>query len=229
MDSQDPPQDPPTHSIEKLQNLLKFIRLLEDPTRMRIILLFLLYHRISLTELSRLLNRTKPAVLYQLNKFAEIGLIRISQDLVKEFYTANFYELIPEFMNFATIDSDPTKAIPHEIIKEWEILEFQAEKEVFKLSSNMLLLFAELLGSLEKKAEKIKEPFGFHHPPFNLTLRPLSKTAYQYYTQEIKNVAQKALKLMEEENEREDQLLERPWLLLNVFLPVKDLLDSTAD
>ena len=42
-------------------------------------------------------------------------------------------------------------------------------------------------------------------------------------------VTQKAFELMKEEDEREDQLLERPWLLLKVFLPVKDLLDSTAD
>ncbi|MHA2018094.1 MAG: ArsR/SmtB family transcription factor [Promethearchaeota archaeon] len=215
--------------LEKMEAEVNFIQLLEDPTRMHILFLFLLYKRLNLNEISKLIHRTKPAISHQLNKFIDIGIIKITQQPVRGSITANFYELIPDFLEKVVIETGLSKDVSKNIIKKIEVLQIQAEKETFNLTSNIFLRFAEYYNKLEQKAQEIKESYGIHIPPYSLNILPLSKKAYQFYLQEINNLNAKIIKFIEEEDKfegNEQNPLERPMLSIVSIIPIKDYLSS---
>ncbi len=209
---------------EKITDVIEFTQLLEDPTRMKILFLFFLHQRLSLTQLSDLVHRTKPAISHQLKKFIKIGIIKITKQPVRGMIMANFYELVPDFLSKAVVGVDPTSDIPREIIKDVEVLQIRAEKEVFNLSSNIFLQFADFYSHMEKRAQEMEEPFGTYLPPFNLTLFPLSSNAYQYFAKEMVKIQQTISKMTEEENQQTEGVVKRPMLYITSVLPIKDFL-----
>ncbi len=209
---------------KKIAALIDFIQLLEDPTRLRILFLFFLYNRLSIAQISELVHLTKPAISHQLKKFIDIGIIKITKRPVRGTMTANFYELIPNFLENAVIRLDPTIEIPPDIVKDMEILHIRAEKETFKLASNIFSRFAEYYNHLEQQAQAIKEPYGMHHPPFSITILPLSKKGHEIYSQEINKITEGILKLIAKEDEQDQDSLERPMMFISTFFPIKDFL-----
>ncbi len=209
---------------ERIDSEIKFINLLEDPTRFRILLLLFVYKRLSLKQISHLVHRTKPAVSRQLEKFIQTGVIKITERQVKGLITAKFYELIPDFIETATITMDPTIEIPRNIIKEMEILQIQAKGNILKMTAQLFKHYAEFHEDLLQEAQEIKEPFGIHLPPFDLSILPLSKKVYQFYMEGRNKLIQKTMELIKEEDESESDILERPMMLFTTILSTKDFL-----
>lgn len=210
---------------ETLQQQIDFIKLMKDPTRLRMFFLLYAYKRLSLTQISDLLRRTKPAVSHQIEKFVKIGMIKITEQEVRGKIKANFYELVPGFLKNATIKIDPTLKIPNSLMKEIEILQIQAKKEIFQIGSNIFQQYFEYYQNLELETKKVKETYGIYLPPFSFSALPLSKKAYEFYAGEMSQLTQKVIKFVnEEEMSEESDLIERPMMLLHSILPVKDFL-----
>ena len=209
---------------ERFDSEIEFVNLLEDPTRLKILSLLFVYKRLSLKQISQLVNRTKPAVSRQLEKFIKIGIIKITEQQVKGLITARFYELIPDFIESATITLDPALKIPKNIKKEMEILQIQAKEGIFKMSSHIFTHYANFYKFLTQKAQDIEDPFGIHIPPFDLSILPLSKKVYHFYMEEKTKLIQKIMDLIKEEDESSNDMVERPMMLFNTILPVKDFL-----
>ncbi len=209
---------------EKILFNIHFYHLLEDPTRMRLVLLLFLYSRLSLTQISELIHLTKPAVTHQLKKFIDIGLITISKYPVQGSITANYYELVPDFFEKTDIKPDPRIKMTSDQAKEIEILQFRGVKELYKLASNIFMHFFEFYTNLEEKAQKIKEPFGIHQPPIHLQIFPLSNEAYQTYIQKMQKITREILKEIKEENK--NAIVERPMMFISTMFPLKDYLSS---
>ncbi|MHA1748287.1 MAG: winged helix-turn-helix domain-containing protein [Promethearchaeota archaeon] len=220
-----PPQYTSKNLKEKEAAFIKFIQLLEDTTRMKIFLLFLLYKRLSLTQLSEAIHRTKPAITHQINKFIDIGIIRVIKLPVQGSTTANYYELIGHFFSHAVDREDPSKLIPKKIIKEMEVLQIRAEKEAFKFTSNIYAQIAKIYEDIEKRAKKIEEHFGNNIPPFNLTISPLTRKAIQVYNKEMIKVNSKISKIMNEENKKD--FVERPYIYITTIFPLKEFYSNT--
>ncbi|MHA1718535.1 MAG: ArsR family transcriptional regulator [Promethearchaeota archaeon] len=208
----------------RFDSQIEFINLLNDPTRLRILLLLFLYKRLSLKQISQLVHRTQPAISRQLEKFINLGIIKITKRQVKGLITAKFYELIPDFIETATIIMDPKQEIPKNIIKEMEILQIKAKENLFKTISQLFIHYAELYKNLAQRAQDTEDSFGIDLPPFNLSILPLSNKIYKYYKEENFKLTQKVIELIKEEDEDENEDFERPVMLFNTILSVKDFL-----
>ncbi|MHA1748283.1 MAG: winged helix-turn-helix domain-containing protein [Promethearchaeota archaeon] len=218
MNSDNPPQYTSEDLKEKETAFINFIKLLEDPTRLRIILLFLQYKRLSLTQISKLIGRTKPAITHQINKFIDIGIIRVIKLPVQGSITANYYELITKKIYHAVDREDPNEKIPRNIIKEMEVLQIRAEKEAYKFTGHIYLQIAEIYEQIEKRAKKQKGHFENNIPTFNLSIFPLSRKAFEIYSQELNKILSKINKIMEEEKE----ILERPLMCITSTFPLQE-------
>jgi len=212
----------PTGIKGALQNNIRFFKLLEDPTRMRIILLLYQYSRLSLTQMSELIHLTKPAVSHQLKKFIEIGIIQMTKHPVQGSITANYYELVPDYFERTDFKLDPTVLIPTGMAKEVEILQIRGNKELYRLTRDIFSHFVKFYTKLEEKARNINEPYGIYQPPIHLQIYPLSKEAHEFYLQEMVKIEQGIVKIIKEEDKNE--IVERPMMYLSTMFPIKDLL-----
>ncbi|MBD3254191.1 MAG: ArsR family transcriptional regulator, partial [Candidatus Lokiarchaeota archaeon] len=74
-------------------------------TRLRLILILLIFRKLSLTKLSNLLSRTKAAVSRHLKKFDNLDLITITRRKARGSIDAKVYELNSKFMDFLSLNS----------------------------------------------------------------------------------------------------------------------------
>ena len=114
---------------------------------------------------------------------------------------------------------DPNEKIPRNIIKEMEVLQIRAEKEAYKFTGHIYLQIAEIYEQIEKRAKKQKGHFENNIPTFNLSIFPLSRKAFEVYSQELNKTLSKITKIIEEE---EKEILERPLMCITSTFPLQE-------
>ncbi len=210
----------PANLKENYARIIQYFELLDDPTRMRILFFLYLYPRLSLTQLSILLHRTKPAVSHQIKKFVEIGIIKITQLPFQGNVAENFYELVNNFEE--KIRLNPARENPSNLSKDTDILLFQAIKGMFKFTSNMFMHFTEFYQKLEDRVRKFKDPIEIPTLGNYIQILPLSRKGYELCIHEVQKITERIFKLQEEEDKMD--FVERPMIYIATIFPIKALL-----
>jgi DNA-binding MarR family transcriptional regulator len=98
-----------TLEFTKLEKIIdkktEIVSLLKNTTRLRLILILLIFKKLSLTRLSNLLGRTKAAVSRHLKKFEQLGFIITTRRKARGSIDAKIYELKPSFIKIISIVS----------------------------------------------------------------------------------------------------------------------------
>ena len=80
------------------------MKLMSSLTRFRILLLLLIYPKISLSEFSKLLSRTKSTIHHHLKKFDDLGILKTSRKSVPSYIDAKIYKLKPDFLKIINLN-----------------------------------------------------------------------------------------------------------------------------
>ena len=90
--------------FEKYKKRTNTLALLNDLTRLRLILLLIVFRKLSLTQLSVLLGRVKSTTSHHLKKLSDIIKISTKKEIGKT--DSNIYELVPNFLEKLSVNID---------------------------------------------------------------------------------------------------------------------------
>lgn len=208
------------HSIkEHFQHQLEFLKLSNDPTRLRLIWLLLIYGKLNLSQLSGLLKRTKPAVTHQLEKFIKLGYIHAQEETVRGSIKAKYYFLSPNFLDQAKIALDPSMKYNASDSKEINLLQLEALTELFTMVQEIFQEMTYYYKTILQKARDLDQAFALDTPPFKFTLLPLTTEQYNEYIEAHNKLVDKIFNTSSNKQET------RPFILLNTLLPLKQILE----
>lgn len=205
---------------------IEVLKLMDNITRLRIILSILIFKKISLTKLSELLGRAKSTITHHIKKLENLGVIKSTRKEARGSIDAKVYELIPGFLQKISFRQESLKGEVNEAISN-DLLFFK----VIKLLFEQVVLYYEAISSknLKTKPKKFKDFKDSHFKiPLDYDFWFLSEKAYKEYLElnekykhELKNI------LSKENHEKTDSI--RPFLVLNTFIPLLQIIEYDSE
>ncbi|MBD3340900.1 MAG: ArsR family transcriptional regulator [Candidatus Lokiarchaeota archaeon] len=213
---------------KKINQRIEVLKLLSSIPRLRIMLLLLIFRKLSLTQLSDLLGRTKATVIHHLKKFEKSNIINTSREESQGSIDAKVYELDPEFFNLAELNiknfqnlkKKESKEILHHILlrDKWMLETF---KNILIFANQFYREIDEKYLSEDKKFMKKTQDFYFKSP-IDYDLWFITEEGRENYLKALSQFKEQINKIINEDNKK-GGLIERPYCILHLLLPLKDL------
>jgi DNA-binding transcriptional regulator GbsR (MarR family) len=210
-----------------LENLNIFLKLLQE-TPSRILYLFFVYERLSLTQLSSLLGRSKSAVSKQLEKFITLGIIKITESQVRGSIKAKSYELYPDFLQFIKIKFNPMIKTPLKDRKIVEELQTDCIKNLYGMIERLFTMNREMYEGLHSKISASEQRYEIQTPELNLSIIPVSNEVREHFIQKNNNLLNEIIQMTAEERNNSEIPIEHPHLILSNILSLKKILEFKA-
>jgi len=216
----------------KTKHIIEFLKLISNTTRFRLLLLLLIFEKLSLSKLSLLVKRTKGTVLHHLKKFENLGFIKITKKEARRGYIdANIYELIPEFFDFfekLSLNYDNIETL--QLNKQIDILNYTIIKDilVFKVVRNIFKQVASFYKGFDyvnsiSDLESFKNYIDFYlKNRIEYDILFLTRKEFKLYQEEVAKFKNQIRKIFKE-NKKSDIETERPYFVLNTFFPLKEI------
>lgn len=217
---------------DKTKHIIEFLKLISNTTRFRLILLLLIFQKLSLSKLSQLVNRTKATVLHHLKKFEKLGFIIITKKEARRGYIdANVYELVPEFFDFfgkMSLNYNDIESL--QLNKQVDILNYAMIKDIliFEVIRNIfkqVTLFYKGFDSINtiSNSDSFKNYINFYlKNRIEYDILFLTRKEFKLYQEEVVKFKTQIRKIFKQ-NKKDDIETERPYFILNTFLPVKNI------
>lgn len=217
---------------DKTKQGIELFKLINNETRLRLILLLLINQKISLSSLSVLLNRTKGTVLHHLKKLDNLGFIKTTRrEPLRGYIEANIYELVPnfyDFFNILTINDENLKKLGKKM--QSDILHYAILKDrliiqilinIFKLTS----LFHQGLDINKAvwESDSFEDYLNFYfHNRINYKIYFLSEKKFKLYKALVKDFNSQIKEILKE-SQNQDSEKSRGYFVLNTFFPIKKI------
>jgi len=234
--------------MEKTQNPInnnpiafkKWLEILDNKIRFRIFQLLFVYGELSLTELTKQMNKSKPALYHHLQKMIKLGIIQVSkEEAVRGSIKAKHYCLAKKStfqmqllsdLNLSQI-SNPAKRL-----KAFQnaIGMYKSSITLIRNKLDMIDLYIEYL---EDNLKNKETDSVFHNnipqliSDFNIEFQSLYLTEDQYleftkdYSSLIDMFREKIKASEAQMDERSCNLIEHPYFVTSLILPLKNILD----
>ncbi len=219
------------NSNSDLRLRIEVLKLMDNITRLRIILAILIFRKISLTKLSELLGRAKSTITHHIKKLETLGVIKSTRKEARGSIDAKFYELIPGFLEKSSIEQQQNitrKKNNHfsEAISN-DILFFKVIKILFE----QVILYYEAIFNKNKKSQA-KSFNEFQDSHFKIPLEYdfwfLSENGYKAYIEMNEMYKSELKEIIRKENiEKKDSV--RPYLVLNTFFPLLQIIEYDSE
>jgi DNA-binding transcriptional ArsR family regulator len=208
------------------QKKFEMLKTLNSKPRLRILLFLFIYRKLSLTELSERLGKTKNTVIYHIKRMVHYGIIheedekipnsikpikvyRLNSDLYKQIFTP--------FGDLRDLSNNEIMEYSKNVF-QWNILLFETIRE-------FLRELGDFYTQNEPSLHDIESTLAFHknhQTPRDLI--PLSEQGYLEYVKNYKELIERTVNFLEKEAEDNEELI-RPFLAFNIILPIKTLVD----
>ncbi|TFG28252.1 MAG: ArsR family transcriptional regulator [Promethearchaeota archaeon] len=227
-----------TLDSENLKDFLKLrtevLKIMASLPRLRIILLLLMFRKLSLSKLSKLLGRTKSTISHHLKKLSDLGIIITTTKDARGSIDAKVYELIPGFLEKFNLDFDELEKmdkLKRKEILHLAILNDKWQFEVIKSLYEQSVLYYDAIDdiNIKSKLDSIEDFKNLHFKtPIQYDFWFLSeegRKAYEKLTLEFKSKMKKII----EEEDKTKKLIERPYLILHSFFPLKEIAEYDSE
>lgn len=220
-------------SDQPADKVLTLIEAYKHPIRSDILLYLKIHKRISLTELSKLIGKSKPTISRHIRILEEKNLVRVFSDKSENTpgnINPHFYELNKEFDHalrgeniMTTIKSNPTKA-PEiiENVMDTRISSYRRLQRIAELTidylENMKLAINENIDSLDKIFDIFKDHTG--HISFDFINK---ETIFDIITEGADNFDAIISK------HKNDQSEINPYVYIKLLLPLKRIMDMEQE
>ncbi|MFX1339546.1 MAG: ArsR family transcriptional regulator [Promethearchaeota archaeon] len=213
--------------IEKYKKRTHTLALLNDLTRLRLILLLIVFRKLSLTELSALLGRVKSTTSHHLKKLGDI--IRISTKKESGKSDSNIYELVPNFLEKLSVNIEDLKNLQKKENKNLFHYVIQNDMKFFELIINIFDLINQIYkfiddsSSKEKSNSHIKSQDVYLENRIKYNAWFLTEKGKQSYDRLIKEFNQRMLEIIEQDEKNGENKL-RSYLMFNAFIPLEKII-----
>jgi DNA-binding transcriptional ArsR family regulator len=214
--------------LDDLKLSLEVMDIMDSTPRLRILLLLLIFQKLSLAQLSSLLGRSKATVTHHMKKFEKLDLLKISRKDARGSIDAKVYELNDAF--FRTIrlnieDIENLDSIKKEQVKDILHYFIVKDKMMFNLIKNFFQLSIEFYEGIDE-LEHSNSSFDFKNKyieyPIDYTIWFLDEKGYKKYKNLISNFKEKMKEIITNSNEVKSYF-ERPYCILHTFFPLKEI------
>jgi DNA-binding transcriptional ArsR family regulator len=245
-------------NLDYLKLRIEVLKLMSSLPRLRIILLLIIFRRLSLSKLNRLLGRTKSTITHHLKFLDELGIITTTKENGRGSIDAKVYELVPGFLDKFTFNLDQLISYDLEPEKKKELFHyavlndkwiFEAIKSIYEQSIlyydaidyrnmrkelNKKFEFAnqehvENNTQLQKDLESFEEFQKYHfQTPINYEFWFLSEKGRKKYDELFKKFKSELKGIIEQENKEENEVI-RPYLILHSFFPMREIAEYDSE
>ncbi|MFX0070639.1 MAG: ArsR family transcriptional regulator [Candidatus Hermodarchaeota archaeon] len=213
---------------DKLKKRIEFMKLLSSVPRLRILLLLLIYRKLSLAQLSKLLGRTKATVTHHLKKFDTLGIIKTSRKDSRGSIDAKLYELEPDFFDLVELSFDKFQSLEQDESKELLHYVLLRDKWMFDVFRNILIFANRFYQEIDERfltenSDFVKQTEDFYFKsPVDYNIWFLTEDGKNSYDKAAIQFIDQINKIIKDENKK-GKLVERPYCILNLILPLKKL------
>ncbi len=212
---------------DKYKQRIHTLSLLNDLTRLRLILLLIVFRKLSLTELSTLLGRVKSTTSHHLKKFDDI--IKISTKKKRGTTDSNIYELIPDLLEKLSVNFEDLENLQKKENRELFHYVIQNDITFFQLIINIFDLINQIYKVIDDSSLMEKSDSGVNYRNVYLDNRIkynawfLTEKGKKSYDKLVKEFNQKMREIiLQDELNKEEDL--RSYLVLNTFIPLEKII-----
>ncbi len=210
------------------------MKLMSSLTRFRILLLLLIYPKLSLSEFSNLLGRTKSTIHHHLKKFENLDILSTSRKPVPSYIDAKIYALKPDFLKILNLKFEDFKKfsakekqtiLPYVLSKDIEI--FEVIKNLFE---QVVLLYKTIdKAGITSDQKSSNEYSNFYmSSPIKYDIWFLNKEELELFNDSLLDFKNKLNKMHKEDN-KQNKNDRKPFLILNSIFPMEKLLKYDSD
>ncbi|MBN1330158.1 MAG: winged helix-turn-helix transcriptional regulator [Candidatus Heimdallarchaeota archaeon] len=212
------------------ENLEKIVSCLQNQVDFEIMMYFIMYRELSLSQLEKIIShKSRPTVYRHIQNLLEAGIVQESrEEKVRGHIKAKIYEIVPDFMNI----------LPHYSQEQIEKMSLEERNELYNIIREALNPTIDFMENILEKTKEylvILKPYPdnelletFDKLDFHFTLNYLSKVQYQLFMDEFTKFMQNLIpKLMAEE--QLNPLAERSHIFLLGLLPIKKIFDRLME
>ncbi|MFW9904202.1 MAG: winged helix-turn-helix domain-containing protein [Candidatus Thorarchaeota archaeon] len=220
-----------------LNNLLEIF---DSKIRFRILQLLFVYGELSLTDLSTYMNKSKPALYHHLQKMINLKAIKVSkEEQVRGSIMAKHYCLDEQTaLNFQLISEKEINKIidPRKRLKALEniIGSYRYSISIFRKKLDMLDLYTDFLEEqLQSREDSDLFKLDFNHliSDFNIGFHAqyLTEKQYtkflEYYQEFYSKIREIIINYDSKDSRKNGKIVERPYFVTMVVMPMKKLLE----
>ncbi|MEJ2293979.1 MAG: helix-turn-helix domain-containing protein [Candidatus Lokiarchaeota archaeon] len=219
-----------SNSKNKFSKRIEVLKLMDNITRLRIILSILIFKKISLTNLSELLGRAKSTITHHIKKLESLEVIKSTRKEARGSIDAKVYELIPGFLQNNSFGFQSVKGeIDNSFIKT--VSSDLLFIKVIKLLYEQVISYYEAISNkiVKSKPKSFKDFQNSHFKlPINYDFWFLSEKTYKEYKVLYEKYRIELKKIISKENlENKDSI--RPFLIINTFIPLLQIIEYDSE
>jgi DNA-binding transcriptional ArsR family regulator len=213
--------------MEDLKRSINVMEILDSVPRIRIALLLLIYQKLSLAQLSSLLNRSKATVTHHLKKFEDLGLLKVTRKDARGSIDAKVYEFTSAFFKSIRLSMDDLKSLKPEkaknifstAIKKDQLI-FELIKNIYEISEDFYQGIQTLLDS--NSLENIQKKY--FKSPISYQFWFLDEEGYESYRELINEFNDKMREIVKNSSQKKPEEIERSYCIFHSFLPLKHII-----
>jgi len=209
------------------QKKIEMLKTLNSKPRLRALLFLFIYRRLTLTELSKRLGKTRNTVIYHMKKMVNYGIIQEEDEKIEgSIKPIKVYHVNPEFYEQIFTPFEDLENLSKDEIIEYSKNVFQWNTLLFETMREFFRDVGEIYTQNEPHLRDIESTLAFHkkhQTPRDLI--PLSEQGYHVYRENYRDLMEKTLSFLEKESKQQGELT-RPYMAFNVILPIKTLVEK---
>lgn len=217
-----------------------WLQIFNSNIRFRILQLLFVYGELSLTELTKHMNKSKSALYHHLQKMINFGVVKVSrEEQVRGSIMAKYYRLDEQSaLNIQLISEEELKKIsnPKKRLKTLEsiINTYKSSISLFRKKMDILDLYTDFLEKevqAREDSDKIQLDFQQLISDYNIGFQAqyLSEKQYKKFIEYYQDFYLKIREMIVSNDSKRDQkngkIAERPYFVLTLIMPLKKLLD----
>jgi DNA-binding transcriptional ArsR family regulator len=210
-----------------LNRRIEILALMESLTRLRIILALLIFRKVSLAELSNLLGRAKSTLTHHIKKLENYDIIKSTRKDARGSIDAKVYELIPGFLERLKID--PVIERENQDLFDDAIQNDLHFFKVIKVIYDQAIQYYEAVSNKNKKLRSMQD---FHQNHFKTSIDYkywlLSEDVCKKYQELRKKFDKQFKEIIAEDNAKNPDAI-RPYLVLNTFFPLMQIIEYDSE
>ncbi|MFW9915523.1 MAG: ArsR/SmtB family transcription factor [Candidatus Thorarchaeota archaeon] len=213
-----------TELSDKTKQVLANLEVYKSEIRLNIIILLLINEELSLGEIADFLQKSKPTISRHMKVLIELGLIEMynKEEPQRGNIKRNYYSLNRGKLKFIEIQDAPKFQAPdmQDNLLAW----YELNQSIFLLLDRInefINVFGQSLRFLidhQTTPESLDQLLHTKMPKVNLRL--LTETQYRKFEEKLDNFLLEIKEIVSEEDD--DQ--ERPYMFLDILLPIKELI-----
>lgn len=219
----------------KIQNIIKMLESTNNLTRMRLILILLIYNELSLTSLSKKLGISKSTASRHLKALIKTNVIKIRKQKVRASRKKQYYSIIPNLLQIMRLSSFELRRILPEKALEARLLDLKSDKLILRTIKNfmneILLYYEDLQEHIERDSptshHDIEKTFStenvcrYYFWMFNKKQFEVFRTKYLEF---LKDLLKEMEKYQNNNNEVKSEI--NLYFVWHLMVPVKKIYDN---